>query len=300
MATMYSADDPVFFLHHCNIDRLWHLWMDCHDYEKLTVDQLTETQYVGINPVFGNTPRVDPVSQKPLSVGLNDQIYYYWQSDNYSLIFPPEKWPTPADLWGLGTEDSTGWDGIYYRYGPDLLVMLSATQANCEGKDWAWVNSTGPEGTQEKSSSKPEEFFNTTKITDMVESIDYTFESKLQFLGNIDPQQALTELAMEACDMTAPIEMTDYVREWLEMNGIVPEEALDALRVCGMDNWSDMGGMKWLTGSRSRKRLRAVVGTVKEKMPIIISGSVIAIILVVVVIFILKKNRDNSNPTNQE
>jgi len=33
MATFYSPDDPIFYLHHCFIDFIWALWQDCNDYE---------------------------------------------------------------------------------------------------------------------------------------------------------------------------------------------------------------------------------------------------------------------------
>lgn len=33
MATFYSPDDPIFWLHHCWIDYVWALWQDCHNYD---------------------------------------------------------------------------------------------------------------------------------------------------------------------------------------------------------------------------------------------------------------------------
>jgi len=289
MSTMYSVDDPVFFLHHCNIDRLWHIWMDCHDYEKLSADELTDVQYTALNPVNGNNPKVDPDTQQPFLVGLHDKISYYWQSKDYSIIFPSEKWPTPADLWGLGTENSTGWDGLYYRYGPDELVMSKPMLENCAGKDWSWVNYVETEQ-QHFAPILP----NLTRISAWVESINDNYTIKLD--EGMDIKQALTKLAQEACEAIPTLEMTDYVREWFEMVGLNPDEGF--IRVCDIEAES-MHGAKWLTGLQSRKKLKAIVGMVKDKWPIIISGSVIAVILVVVVIiFILKKNREKFNTIN--
>ena len=31
MSTMHSPQDPLFFSHHCFIDKLWSVWQDCHD-----------------------------------------------------------------------------------------------------------------------------------------------------------------------------------------------------------------------------------------------------------------------------
>ena len=36
MATFYSPDDPIFYLHHCFVDFIWALWQDCNDYDGTT------------------------------------------------------------------------------------------------------------------------------------------------------------------------------------------------------------------------------------------------------------------------
>jgi hypothetical protein len=280
------------------------MWADCHDYEKLSAGELTDTHYTELNPAFGKNPKLDPTTQQPFKVGLNDKISYYWQNSNYSIIFPYERWPTPADLWGLGTEEIPGWDGIYYRYGPDELVMLTATQENCVSKNWFWVNYTKPitelstEPRTESSTHKPTEFFQIinltlTRIPKIVGDIDDNFKTKLA--EGLDYQEALRQLSYEACEMAPTLEVTDYVREWFEMTGIDVDEVFE--RGCDSTVREIHDGVERLTEVHSRQKLN--VETVEEKInPLIISGAVLGIILVVVgIIFILKKNREKSNNT---
>ena len=38
MATLYSPNDPVFFLHHSFVDLIYALWQDCYDYDGEVVE----------------------------------------------------------------------------------------------------------------------------------------------------------------------------------------------------------------------------------------------------------------------
>jgi tyrosinase len=69
-----SPNDPIFFLHHCNIDRLWTIW---------------QRQHPDVDPYL-------PQSGGPLGQNLNDTLIFY---DATSGDVPP--WPdsaTPADV----------------------------------------------------------------------------------------------------------------------------------------------------------------------------------------------------------
>eukprot|EP01083_Nonionella_stella_P195407 719857_1 len=46
MATFWSPDDPIFYLHHAFVDYLYALWQDCWDYENVNVPSFS-TQYNG-------------------------------------------------------------------------------------------------------------------------------------------------------------------------------------------------------------------------------------------------------------
>jgi len=45
MATGASPNDPVFFLHHANIDRLWAMWQDIHGNGTFPADRRDDTEY---------------------------------------------------------------------------------------------------------------------------------------------------------------------------------------------------------------------------------------------------------------
>jgi len=53
MSIMFSPDDPCFWLHHTNIDRLYHWWADCWDYENVITPG--PNQYTAANPINSNS-----------------------------------------------------------------------------------------------------------------------------------------------------------------------------------------------------------------------------------------------------
>jgi hypothetical protein len=72
MATMSSPDEPLFFLHHCFIDRLYHLWQDCWDYEFIEASALTAYQYLALNP----SPPPSPTSKVSINVYVKPNVAY--------------------------------------------------------------------------------------------------------------------------------------------------------------------------------------------------------------------------------
>jgi hypothetical protein len=149
MSTDTAGEDPLFYLHHTNVDRLWHLWCDCHDYENADPVLLTDncTQYVAMNPV----PETLPQSQwKALDlyknkhkVGLEDKVYLY-SGTAEAKFCPADEFPTIRELWTMGTESKHGWKDLYYRYGPDKMAakfdaVVPPTPIPCK-KPWSWVN----------------------------------------------------------------------------------------------------------------------------------------------------------------
>ena len=58
MATYFSPDDPVFYLHHTFVDYVWALWQDCHDLEKSTSTSAFNgvlTQPLSLSPYTSTT-----------------------------------------------------------------------------------------------------------------------------------------------------------------------------------------------------------------------------------------------------
>lgn len=55
MATMYSPDDPLFFLHqHTQVDRIWAVWQDYRDQTEVDPygQEFTSPEYYSTQPVF--------------------------------------------------------------------------------------------------------------------------------------------------------------------------------------------------------------------------------------------------------
>jgi len=52
MGTKYSTYDPIFYLHHSNVDRFFALWQDCHDHDRLPQENIGYDQYAGTTPNY--------------------------------------------------------------------------------------------------------------------------------------------------------------------------------------------------------------------------------------------------------
>jgi hypothetical protein len=130
--TSTAALDPLFYMHHCNVDRLYHLWADCHGYEGVSGNQMTTTHYTALNPISG-TNSVKDLQGQPYDVSIDNEMNFYLISTTATFL-PISDWPTPRQMWPL----SNGWGGINYRYGPDKLAV--SLTARCPNKVWSWVN----------------------------------------------------------------------------------------------------------------------------------------------------------------
>jgi hypothetical protein len=130
-----SGYDPLFYMHHCNVDRLWHAWVDCRGWESLEESQLTDTHYKHINPLNAQFLPVRGPSGA-WSLTLNDRVNFY--IDRTTTTFLPESsWPTLKQLWFTGSSSKRGWNGLYYRYGPDKLVPQLTS---CPDQQWNLLN----------------------------------------------------------------------------------------------------------------------------------------------------------------
>jgi len=131
--------DPLFYLHHCNNDRLWHIWVDCHGWEWFESGDLTDIQYQPFNPMpNSNSIQYTPDPKVPFKVTKDDQVFFYVDKKLTAKFLPETVWPKIKDLWFTGKTTKRGWNGLFYRYGPDKLVR-SGTLI-CPDKVWSLVN----------------------------------------------------------------------------------------------------------------------------------------------------------------
>jgi hypothetical protein len=204
MSLMFSPDDPIFWLHHCNVDRLYAFWVDCQGFENIAAASITTAQYtpfVNKRGVYDTTP-----------YAKSKEIPYKW-NDATTILFPKDKttgkWPTPQQLWPYGLPGSTGYDGINYRYGTDQLVR--GYGKTCPNQVWSIVD-PGYVATKKRDES----------IHPMIQEFKDIFESKVS--EGKSHQEALHEMAMTECENAPKNEITPSLARWIEMNGLQPEQ----------------------------------------------------------------------------
>jgi len=220
-----SPDDPIFFMHHTNIDRIFHIWANCWGYDQIDPSALTSTQYCEINPTGKDTSKT--VYQNPggsplvkLPIPVDTTIPYNWQATGDSKIFPKASWPKIRDVWTCGTATQPGWNGMYYRYGPDKMAQ-SLTKSCNKTSSWNWVNYGA---SSKKRDNKPAEEDNETRV---YREINEALKKKEE--QGLSPQASIRELAMENCLLVPKLELTKERMAWLRMMGISPS-SLD--RIC--------------------------------------------------------------------
>jgi hypothetical protein len=204
--TRTAGDDPIFWIHHCNVDRFLAMWADCNEYDRL-------------NP---NTDlRVPRHFNQTSQHRLDTQIRF--SSSSGSNRPPPfistVDYPTSRQLWTMGTATSPGWQGLYYRYGFDRLVS-SALSTVCPGNTWTWVNQVT--GTQKRSETDSGDL--------LYKNITRTFLKYTEEKG-MSPQEAVNLMEWEDCKAN-PLNITAYQRSVLKSFGI-PLKNLK--RVCDKD-----------------------------------------------------------------
>jgi len=141
MSLMFSPDDPLFWMHHSNLDRIYKCWIDCNEYEFVSNLSLTYKQYEGANPVsYEGRIAYNPYTGFKYAVTADSKIPYYYQSSGDSDIFPHAKWPTPRQVWGANPTQR-GYDGVWYCYGYDALVAQLGSSCTSNVK-WTLVHQT--------------------------------------------------------------------------------------------------------------------------------------------------------------
>jgi len=90
MGLMTSPNDPVFWLHHCNIDRLWAVWQRIHPGASpyLPVSGAAPGHNLMDTLIFNDVPPPPwPGSATPYSV-INHHALGYRYDDEFSLVIP--------------------------------------------------------------------------------------------------------------------------------------------------------------------------------------------------------------------
>jgi len=227
MQTQGSPDEPMFFMHHGNVDRLLHYWMDCHEYDKIEPRSLSTTHYVSINPTdatSSNPHTAKDANGNKYDTSLDSIVPLFVSAEGSFKYCLSSEFPKVRDMWSMGTADKKGWNGLFYRYGPDALATSSLSSACKAGNTWTWVNY----GRSKRSNS--EEEMGTPEEMMLYQNLSRKFDDKVQ--EGLTPQEAITDLAMESCKANPQIELPEKELKYLMMMGV---DFSASKRICDED-----------------------------------------------------------------
>jgi len=279
---MSSPDDPVFWLHHSNVDRLFTMWQDCHDYELITTPGPNQYTPSNPNPPNGN-PKQEPNTKIPFDVGIDTPMSYWFQTPTSlkyqdTFQFPQSKWPTPRDMLTTGTATEPGYDGTYYVYGgPDNLVNLMQTTLPACSSNTAWrlVNQNIKKRDIETNQNEKNPYDNNHE--EMVfNAISYKWKELSKGREN-DIEAIWKDLLDWDCRSSPSVTVDDNFYFWLKMNGLRPEQ-FDKPCDSVSERFYTLFGKNALVDSE----------TVKEEskgvflnMPLVVVGSVVGVIVLI-------------------
>jgi len=132
MGAFGSPNDPIFFSHHCNVDRIWSLWQDCHDYDRVDYSDGAVQNRAYNWFTTTNTPglRDGPLDPMPFSFdnGNRDNRYYQGLPNGQAS-------PLPIDMMRIMNNKRI--PTLSYTYDPadSLKGILDRTGAKCS---WHW------------------------------------------------------------------------------------------------------------------------------------------------------------------
>jgi len=227
-----APDDPLFWLHHCNVDRFFHIWLNCNGYDK--VEPTLSKHYCSVNPTTTNiaqdqvTTTVNGVTQ-PVVYTLDSPATFYADNGKIPTFLPtPTTYAdqaTPRNLWFLGNATNPGWKGLHYRYGSDALAssVIAGAGVCVPGNTWTYVN-YGATQKREVEDREP------TYADQLYHNITQTF-LELTEQGGMSPLEALEKMAMQACK-AFPLVLSDSDKEILKSNGWSPSSFK---RICDKD-----------------------------------------------------------------
>eukprot|EP01123_Difflugia_compressa_P012549 TRINITY_DN5404_c0_g1_i1.p1 TRINITY_DN5404_c0_g1~~TRINITY_DN5404_c0_g1_i1.p1 ORF type:complete len:527 (-),score=83.12 TRINITY_DN5404_c0_g1_i1:119-1699(-) len=77
MGTSFSTYDPIFYHHHSNVDRLYSMWQDCHDYDAVSQEDLGFDEYAGNDPNYNGIDVVIPFGSKYIPEILTPRVIHH-------------------------------------------------------------------------------------------------------------------------------------------------------------------------------------------------------------------------------
>jgi hypothetical protein len=224
MISMCSPDDPLFFSHHANVDRLYAIWQDCHDLELVAPANYTTIEYSNITNYAGN-------GNPYWNYGMDSPIPFFWLPGNQdSFAIPNSPFPTARNVCSMGTEEGPNYDGLYVRYINDALVGALGQdingQSTCPNNKAGW-NLVYPPGATNVTRKRNIEVNSTTNSTSpnrdaALNGIINAFAAAAAAgLSGID---ALNYIALQECKNSQQMEIDESLEAWMMDQGTQPEQ----------------------------------------------------------------------------
>jgi len=231
MQTQGSPDEPMFYMHHGNIDRLFHFWANCQGYNLADPNTLTTNQYISINPT---DPTASPphtakdANGNPYDTSLDSTVPLFVSGENTFVFLPSTNFPKVRDMWTMGSSDCThtGWNGLCYRYGSDGLANLATQTSACQScGSWDWVNYCP----NQKRSDIGEEIGTPEEML-VYQNLLKQFDDKVK--EGMTPKDALDDLAMDSCKSNPQQALPAKELNYLKMMGV---DFSASKRICDED-----------------------------------------------------------------
>jgi len=137
MAWPLSPNDPLFYLHHAQMDRIWSLWQDCHDHDKIDVrdGKIRNQNYFFYGPV--RTSRGYGVNDGPLDPMMFTFDNHTRAQRFYQLLPKAEQRRELNAMDSMRIMDNQRIPSMVYAYDPNdnVKAVLDRTGVRC---NWNW------------------------------------------------------------------------------------------------------------------------------------------------------------------
>jgi hypothetical protein len=146
-----AALEPLFWLHHNNIERCYQLWRNCHNLHLISGDNMNQNCYEDVNPIGTGEVRKDSTTGEIWNLDKDIPMNFYMDSSARTAIFLPiNEWPSAQQVWDIGSDPTAavikkGFAGMWYRYvGVDEIADQLNTRCPCGANGWKLVGQPMP------------------------------------------------------------------------------------------------------------------------------------------------------------
>jgi len=251
------------------MDRYWAIWQDCYDYDKVL-------PYLITNVIFPQTWTAGLFITKSYTID-GDMPYNYPGlpdlSTRLSVGGSPPSSPTPRNMHFIGNSFQEGYNGMYYCYGPDLLVTTMTSTPSFAGVcnfDNTIVNVPVPgKKRQSDDINLPKNVFNNSAAQQQLNQINYQY-------GYHTSHQKVHYLALWECSRQNSVPNRNYTipEGWLVMNGQDPSQWMTT---CQREGWLEgWATLAWLDDQQYANQ--QVVAKVEWIVPVVVVVVVIVVL----------------------